>query len=97
MTSFQGDFVSEEPVPVLREIKVPNVREFLLQCEKEGRIRIYQHQDRPGWIPPDDQDLVERAVAWSQQGQQVLPFIERHLPHLIPRIHSQLRDGTRSC
>ena len=85
--------VSEEPVPVLGEIKVPDVKAFLLQCEVEGRIRIYQHQERPGWIPLDDQDLVERGVARTQQGLQALPFVERHLPHLVSRIQHQLRYG----
>lgn len=90
-TSFTGEVVSEVTVPVLREIQVPEIKTYLFELELNGKLQVYLHDNRPGWIPEDDQDLVDRVVAWSQRpGDRTLDYVKKYHPHLITRIQDQV-------
>lgn len=87
-TSFHGEVVSEVSMPVLRELRIPDVKAHLLELQRQGYLRIFLHHDRPHWIPRDDQDLVDKVVAWSRDNPNSpdRAYAERHLPHLAERI-----------
>lgn len=93
-TSFLGEVVSEVLVPVLRERRIPDVKAHLLELQRQGHLRIFLHHDRPHWIPRDDQDLVDKVVAWSRNNPNGSDraYAERNLPHLAARIGRALAE-----
>ena len=50
-------YVSEKKVHVLKEIKIRDTKEFLLNLEKQKKFRIIYYKDRKK-IFPDDNDLI---------------------------------------
>ncbi|MEE8523416.1 MAG: hypothetical protein V3T72_05755 [Thermoanaerobaculia bacterium] len=90
------EVVSEVSVPVLRELRIPDVKIHLLELRRQGHLRILPHHDRPHWIPRDDQDLVDKVVPWSRDHPTSADraYAERHLPHLTPRIGRALAKNS---
>ena len=65
---------------------------YLIDLQDEGKIQIFLHDQRPSWIPDDDQDLVDRMVQWTKEnpGSDWLAYAEKHHPHLLNRIRQGL-------
>ena len=91
-TSFTGEVISEVAVPVLREIVIEDAKSYLIDLKSEEQLRIFMHDQRPSWIPEDDQDLVERVIQWSRGNlnSSSVRYTERYLPHLMGRIRQIL-------
>ena len=53
---------STEPQNVVREIKISNVKDFLLDIESQGDLKIYRYPNRPSFIPEDDSDLIDSIL-----------------------------------
>ena len=86
------EVISEVAVPVLREIVIVDAMSYLIDLQDEGKIQIFLHDQRPSWIPDDDQDLVDRMVRWTKEnpGSDWLTYAEKHHPHLLNRIRQGL-------
>ena len=93
-TSFSAEVVSETAVGILREHHIADAQTYLWELSDEGVLRIYMHDERPPWIPEDDQDLVDRIVRWSNGDldSHLEKYAAQHLPHLMNRIHRALRS-----
>jgi len=48
------ELVSEKEVPVVKEIKIKDLKKFLLDLEKEGKFRVIYYKDRLKHFPRDD-------------------------------------------
>lgn len=90
-TSFKAEVISEVEVPILREIEIEDTKSHLMSLRDNGQIRIFMNDERPSWIPDDDQDLVDRIVQWSNgnQDSSSVRYAKKHLSHLIESIHKR--------
>ena len=92
-TPWEEEVVSPVPVVPIREIRVPDAAEYLLELEREGELLIVRYPRKIAGIPEDDEDLVYRAVVWYRRfGPEVLRELERYHPHLVPRVEEAIRE-----
>jgi len=64
-TGFKDEVVSSEPVQVLEETGIENVRVYINSLADEGKLEMYLYPSRPKCVPENDEDLIERAIKWS--------------------------------
>ena len=57
--------VSQKPVQVIEEIKIDNVKNFLIDLEKQKLLKIYRYPEKPKCIPADDTDLVKEVLKFN--------------------------------
>jgi hypothetical protein len=94
-TPWEEEVVSPEPVVVRDEIPIDDVARHLLALAEEGRLLIVRYPERIGGIPPDDSDLIARAVVWQQRfGDDIVGRFATYHPQLLPRIRRALDRRT---
>jgi hypothetical protein len=94
ITFFKDDFTwddevtSYEPVKPIREIKVENAGEHLLQLEQQDKLHIYLYPHRIPAIPDDDSDLVKKSLDWAKTRgiDKILEQVRRFHPALVNRV-----------
>ena len=88
------EWVSEKPVEVLDEIKVDDVKEFLLELADKGKINLYFYDDRPERFRGDD-DLVELAIKMIEKygKERVIKRVREFQPQIEKRVIERLRNG----
>lgn len=93
-TPWEEEVVSPVPVVPLREIRVDDAAEYLLELEREGKLLIVRYPRKIAGIPEDDEDLVRRAVVWYWRfGPSVLEELGKYHPRLLPRAEEAIRAG----
>ncbi len=81
-------------LPVLSELRVPDVERHLLHLNEQGKLHMYFYPDRPYFIPEDDEDLIWRAVLWSPEaGPWTWSFISEKLPNVALEARRCLTDS----
>lgn len=96
-TQWNEEVVSEKEVKPLKEIKISDTKEFLLDLAEKKELIIKFYPEKIAGIPKNDSDLVERAVLWTKQfGKKVLEQFEEYHPHLVERAKKQIKKGKKS-
>ncbi|HLE11359.1 MAG: hypothetical protein A2504_17060 [Bdellovibrionales bacterium RIFOXYD12_FULL_39_22] len=91
--TFDAEVISEVAVRPVEEIKISNMKEFLLQQCKENKFKIYFHPNRPSWVPTDDEDIVFKAVIYAKaHGERQLEYIKELQSHLYNRVTEIYRN-----
>lgn len=85
-TDWEGEWISSEAVIPQGEIDIVDAKAHLLGLAADGRLSITYYPERLHGIPDDDEDLVQKAVAWKD-----LEKIERYHPHLLSRVRAALQ------
>ena len=64
----------------------------VMQTMTSGRLSVFLHDDRPSWIPADDEDLVQQVARVMGKNPKAgsLDYVRRHLPHLVDRIEARI-------
>ena len=57
--------ISKKPAQVIKEIKIDNVKNFLINLEKQKLLKIYRYPQKPKCIPLDDSDLVKEVLKFN--------------------------------
>ena len=87
---YEGEYlISKETQPVIKEIKIDNVKEFLSQAEKNKEIKIYRYPNRPLCVSQDDSDLIRRIKSCSSGDLQKRMLQE--LKSLLPLVYQQYK------
>lgn len=81
--------VSDKPQPVIQEIKIEDIKDFLLNAEKQGKLKIYRYPNRPNTIPQDDSDLIKEILKMSKEHQTK---IIKELKVLFPDLYLKNKD-----
>lgn len=90
-TQWPEEVISEKPVKVIAEEVIENTWQYLLGLEKMGKLRISYFPEKY-MCPPDDKDIIDKAVLWSQQnGGNVLELFKEYHPKLYPKAIEKLR------
>ena len=91
MTSWSPEVVSEFEEPVLEEVKVHDIEQFLSKLEKEGKLKIYFYPKLPPHAPKDKSDVIEKAVKWTRDfGEHTLEQIEKFHPDVLNKVLTTL-------
>lgn len=93
MTSFTPEIVSEVPVKVEKEEHIDDVQEYLLNLEKEGKLKIFMFPDTPDGRPSDKADIVERGINWTIDfGEDTLNRVKEYHPDVLDRVIKGLQE-----
>ncbi len=93
MTSFTGEIVSEVPVKVEKEIFINDVQGFLLNLEKEGKLKIFIFPNTPDGRPSNKEDIVERGIVWTIDfGEDTLDRVKEYHPDVLERVIKGLQE-----
>lgn len=93
-TQWEEEVVSESEVTPVEEIKINDVKRFLIELSDNGRLKIFFYPNRPLEIPDDDEDLVCRGIIWTRKwGEKILESFRKYHPHLISRIQKGLEEN----
>jgi len=96
-TQWEEEVVSDQSVKPIREIYVPDAKEYLLQLAQEDKLIIKVYPEKIACIPQDDEDLVYRAVIWYQQsGEEIIERVKKYHPGLLPRVTRAIEEN-RYC
>jgi len=91
MTPWPEEVVSADSVRVIEETVVDDASTYLWELAGRGEIIICRYPERIDDIPPDDQDLVEKAVLWAKRhGLTVLDRFAEYHPQLVDRVRQAL-------
>lgn len=60
-----GIMVAHTAVPVVQEIKIPDLKQYLLDLADKNQLKIYKYPNRPSSIPSDDSDLVQMCINFN--------------------------------
>lgn len=96
MTSWDPEVICEHSCPVVKEEKIENVLDKILELDKEGKIKIYRFPNRPVGIPADNSDLIDKAAEWASRpgkaGEHVLEEIKKYLPDLLDKVKNRIKE-----
>ncbi len=92
-TQWDEEVISSNLIVPLREIIINNVKQFLLDLSKQGKLIIRFYPDKIANIPEDDEDLVYRAIIWARKfGDSVIAELANYHPHLVERVNAGLKE-----
>lgn len=87
MTLFTPEIVSEVPVKVEKEEIIDDVKEYLLNLEKQGKLLIFMFPNAPNGKSSNKEDIVERGINWTLDfGEGTLEQIQKYHPDVLDRV-----------
>ena len=90
-TSWSAEVVSEYKEKVIEELQVEDTAQFLLNLEKQGKIKIYFFPNLPTGVPIDKSDIISRAVKWTIDfGEDTLDRLEKYHPDILVKVLKEL-------
>jgi len=93
-TGWDEEVVCNEEVEIIKEIKISDVKSYILSLIEEERVILVKYPNKIGQIPNDDEDLVYRGIIWTRQyGKDVLDDFKKLHPNLLIRIQKGLENG----
>jgi len=93
-TGWDEEVVCNEEIEIIKEIKIKDVKNYLLNIIDKERIILVKYPNKIGQIPNDDEDLVVRGIIWTRQfGNKVLDDFKKLHPNLLNRIKKGLKNG----
>jgi hypothetical protein len=95
ITDFCEEVVTKKTVEPLRETVIDDVKQYMLDLQKDGQLTIYYYPDRAQDIPQDDEDLIVDAVVWHRAyGDAALDKLAQYHPHLKERAALAIQNDT---
>ena len=93
MTSYTPEIVSEVPVKVEKEIPINDVQEYLLNLEKEGKLKIFMFPNTLDGESSNKEDIVERGINWTIDfGEDTLDRVKEYHPDVLNRVIKGLQE-----
>ncbi|MCD4819258.1 MAG: hypothetical protein K8S23_11265 [Candidatus Cloacimonetes bacterium] len=93
-TGWNEEVVCNEKVDVLKEIKVTNIKNYLLSMIEKEKIILVRFPNKIAEIPNDEEDLVYRGIIWVRKfGDNVLDDFKKLHPNIVDRITAGLSAG----
>ena len=89
---WKEEYVSKEIEKVLEEIKVEDVKEYLLKLDKEGSFKFILYKDRKKYFPNIDQDAIKDAMKMIEKygEEKMLKAIKKWRPDILEEVKLQL-------
>jgi hypothetical protein len=89
---WKEEYVSEKREEVLEEIKVEDVKEYLLGLEKKGSFKFIPYEDRKKYFPNIDEDAIKDAMKMIEKygEEKMLKAIQRWRPDILEAVKLKL-------
>jgi hypothetical protein len=83
-----SEFVSDKEVPVLEEIEIPDIKESLLELEREGEFKFVEYKNRIKHFPNiDEEEVKDVHILINKYGRdKIHKTLEEWRPDLIDQI-----------
>ena len=85
----EHEFISSRPVRVVEETRVSDAKDFLVNLERQGKLRIIGYRDRRKMFP-DDSDLVKMCL--NGLGKYGVEFTLKRIRELQPQIEKEFLE-----
>lgn len=59
---WKEEYVSEKGEPVVEEVKIKNIKEFLLKLEQQRQFQLIKYKDRKKYYPNIDDETINIAI-----------------------------------
>ena len=90
-TGWSAEVISEHDEEVLKEEKIKNVFEKLIELDKNKELILYLYPNRPDFIPLDNSDLIPKVIKWQKRGINIDSFFE-----LYPELKDKYTEATKN-
>ncbi len=92
-TLWQEEIVCIHTVPIIKEMVIQNVKEYLLSLSQRGKLIIKYYPEKIDGIPEDDSDLVKICSARMKKNPDVLNDVKTFHPRLVKRVIDEFRKS----
>ncbi len=92
---WKEEWVSNKKVPIIKEIKIIDLKKYLQNLEKTGQFKIILHENRLKFFPNFDEELINSMTQLIQKygTNKILPFIQKHYPDLIDEVLYKIKKS----
>lgn len=73
----------------LKKTYIPDIYEEILKEEEKGNIKIYHYPDRPGNMPMDNSDLIDKYIGYQKKG---IPNAIERLLKIYPEFEPYVKE-----
>lgn len=89
---WKEEYVSKETENVLEEIKVDDVKDYLLDLEKKGEFKFISYKDRKKYFPNIDEDAIKDAMKMIEKygEEKMLKAIQKWRPEILGEVKLKL-------
>lgn len=90
-TTWSAEVISEEDELVIKEEKIDNIYNKLIELNDKNELELYLYPNRPDFIPLDNSDLIPKVINWTKNGFNINKFYYIY-PELKSRVEELLKD-----
>jgi len=85
---WKEEFISDNNVPILKEIKINNIKNYLLNLEKEGKFKFIPYEERLNYFPEIDKNIFKVILKLSQKygKEKVLFFVRKYRSDILDKL-----------
>ncbi|MEI6296137.1 MAG: hypothetical protein WCO84_00640 [bacterium] len=84
---WKEEWISKKSVEVVEEIKIINLKEYLLNLERENKLEITYFKDRLINFPNIDNDAIKDARELiTKYGNSVIESIKKYRPEILDKV-----------
>lgn len=85
---WKEEWVFEQKVPIIEEIKINNLKKYLLNLESKKEIKIIRFKDRKKFFPNIDKELINDTIKLIKKYgyEKTLPNIKENQPKILKKI-----------
>ncbi len=91
---WEEEFVSDKEVPILKEMEISNVQDYLLKKQKLGKFIFIPFEYRFKYFPTIDEDLIQNSIECVKRFGEENVFSQLRIHHpqaLIDEVQSRLK------
>ncbi len=92
--TWRDEFVSEVEVPILEEIKIDNVKEYLLDLQEQGKFRYISFEEREKYFPNYKEEDISDALKMVEKygPEETLDSLNQWRPDLTDDVLLRLES-----
>lgn len=94
---WKEEYVSEKTERVLEEIRVEDVKEYLLDLERKGEFKFIPYKDRKEYFPDIDGKAIQDAMKMIEKygEERILKAIKKWRPDILEEIKLKLKKRNK--
>lgn len=91
---WQEEYVSKQDEEILEEIKVKDIKEYLLKLEEEGNFKLISYKDRKDYFPNIDSETITHAMRMIEKygEEKALIVIKKWRPEILEDVKRKLSE-----
>lgn len=89
---WKEEFISKQKIKPIKEIKIKDLKKYLLKLESKGKIKIILFKDRKKYFPRIDEEILETAKRLIDKYgyEKILPSIKKYQPGILNKLRKGL-------